>query len=435
MKLFKLLLLPFVASVFLFSCSSEDEQTFEDVIETPLSDKGRFDNTPFTWDYSSPSLHSQDDIFVGDLLLKKHSSESIIPAAYSSSRDSRYSESGRSSGRGSGNQNGSSQRGSGSASSNQEDPSDDVLVDNTPGLYVGAAFPKSTFNNNIFDQEITSPRNPIDLIFDFTSPYIDEVTRESGSIGYKLALKRAMSSSDYKIHLKAKTSSKTSYSMTQFSSYEDIVKGFSNNTKVGKMFTAKVSVNRTSQKIESVGRLFARLENINFNTYMDIPTSGFFKNPTDNQPSNIYIHNISYGKIAYLAVESEYSYEKVKWAVEATIKVSVIGGSSTTTVDSEVTKILNKSAITIFAIGDGSSETFFLDGMKNLESLFSSNNSYSEYWSGFPIYIKAKEVGTNKAFIPNKREENSNSHYTSGGGTSGNDSGSRGTSGGRSSGR
>ena len=47
---------------------------------------------------------------------------------------------------------------------------------------------------------------------------------------------------------------------------------------------------------------------------MDLPSSGFFKDRNNDYSSEnpVFIRSISYGKIALLAIESEYSFEEVK---------------------------------------------------------------------------------------------------------------------------
>lgn len=51
---------------------------------------------------------------------------------------------------------------------------------------------------------------------------------------------------------------------------------------------------------------------------MEVPANGFFKDKSKDSSSEnpVYVRSISYGKIALLAIESEYSFEEVKKAVE-----------------------------------------------------------------------------------------------------------------------
>ena len=44
-------------------------------------------------------------------------------------------------------------------------------IANTPYIYVGAVFPENSFATS-FDKEITDKKQPINLCFDFTEPYI-----------------------------------------------------------------------------------------------------------------------------------------------------------------------------------------------------------------------------------------------------------------------
>ena len=151
---------------------------------------------------------------------------------------------------------------------------------------------------------------------------------------------------------------------------------------------------------------------------MDLPVNGFFKDRSfDNSPLNpVFVRSISYGKIALLAIESEYSFEEVKKAIEAGIKFNIFstGGSYT----SKDVEILQKSTITIYVISDnsdGNVSNFFssLDEIKNAFTI-----SYTEYNPGLPImckgyYTKDFSIFNIKVPIP----QNNNNNDTGNGGS------------------
>ena len=395
------LLFVIAASIFVLnSCSQDDdissEQSKQDKDQQETS--GRFDNTPFIWDEVYSLNDSKDNVYIGDLSVQ-------VNDGLSATTRSRTSSGGR--------YNGSS---SGSDSSGDDNSvvTDNISVINPTGIYIGAVYPASSLPYK-FDREVTKPRNPIDIVFDFSSPFIAEVTKETGSIGYKKALRDAINSSDYKFHVNSDKES-VSYSMTQFSSYKDLEKGFSNNTKFGSLFSAQVKINSSKVSTKINGKLFARLTSNNFTTYMDTPSeaTGFFKDinankaPIRGQEANVYIRSITYGKVVYVAIESEYSYSEVKFALETSVKFGSFG--STTSVNNRVTEIFNKSAITIFAISDNSTDSFFVDGIKNLENLFKAkytNNSY-----GFPTFIQGRYIHNNASYYPTRGESSSGNSNT-----------------------
>lgn len=241
-KLHQGILLIIVISVFVLNaCSKHDEPVHFPEKKNPATEKGRFDNSPFVWDDVFPMDDSKDKIYIGDLPVQVH---------------------------------------------------DVVSIMNPPGIYIGAAYPISSLPFK-YDREITHPRNPIDLIFDFRLPFIAQGIRETGSVGYTLALKDAVSSNDYKSHMSVDNYSVFA-SMTRFGSYKDVEKGFSGNAKLGSLFSTQVEVNSLKVKKEIAGRLFARLTNSNFFAYMDIPPKGLFKNTNHNKTkpgseANVYI--------------------------------------------------------------------------------------------------------------------------------------------------
>jgi hypothetical protein len=370
----------FSSLLFLFtSCSKEDNITNNNQQVT----KGRFDNSPFVWDevYAKRPV---DDIYIGDLnisLVKDNGAQTKSDYDASSRRSEGYG----------------SRRGGDTTTS----PSDNLFIINPIGIYVGAAYPKSSFPYK-FDKEIATERNPIDIIFDFRDPFIDQITRETGSIGYKMSLKSAINSNEYQKQVVGDKPS-LEYYFTQYYSYTDLEKAFSGNASLGSIFSAKVS--SSSKNINIQSRTLAKLVSVNFSVYMDTPpaSKGFFKDPASNKKETftddnlpVYIRSLTYGKVVYVAIESEYSYSEVKQALETAIKYKFIGASMS--MDQQVTKIFSKSSTTIFAISDNSSQSFFMDGLANLSNLFTVNYSSTAY--GYPIYLQGRYVYDNSSYLP-----------------------------------
>ncbi|WP_321518631.1 thiol-activated cytolysin family protein [uncultured Bacteroides sp.] len=399
-------------ALLLFVSCSKDENAIND--NKQKETKGRFDNKSFVWD----EVYAQrpvDDIYIGDLNV------SLVKDDGSQTRSGRIST------------DGSSRSGRGEDSSTT--PSDNLFIINPIGVYVGAAYPKSSFPYK-FDKEITTERNPIDIVFDFRDPFIDQITRETGSIGYKLSLKSAINSNEYQKQVVGDKPS-LEYYFTQYYSYTDLEKAFSGNASLGSIFSTKVS--SSSKKINIQSRTLAKLVSINFSVYMDTPpaSKGFFKDPATNKKDNfsdvdlpVYIRSLTYGKVVYVAIESEYSYSEVKQALEAAIKYKFV--SANISMDQQVTKIFSKSSTTIFAISDNSSQSFFMDGLANLSSLFTVNYTSTGY--GYPIYMQGRYVYDNSSYLPatssrggneSRGADNGNTGNT--GGRRSNDTGSRNT--------
>ncbi len=345
------------------SCSDEEHIDPNNGNKKENSEKGRFDNSPFVWDVIYAPERSSDQIYVGDLVVQ------VVDQGINTGR-----------------------------------VTDKILVTNPIGVYVGAVFPKSSYLDN-FDREITSPKNPIDVVFDFKDPFIDIITRETGSVGYKISLKNALKSPEYRTNLSADLES-LEYYFTEFSSYKDVEKAFTRNVGLGSIFSAQVeSKGKTTQK---KGRLLARLVSRNFNVYMDTPANGVFKDSILNANSGggrsggrgsrnenlIYTKSLTYGRAVYVAIESEYSYSEVKLALEAGIKFKFINANMG--MDQKTTEVFSKSTITIFAVSENASSSYFMDALNNLNTLFTVK--YSDLAYGYPIYLQGRYVHDNSAY-------------------------------------
>lgn len=382
------------------SCSEDDNElnTLSELSTRTISQtttEGRFDDTPFQWDYffSTDSLRERSDEVIVYPVKALEDNDTIPTWSTGFSRSSRESNgNGRSSsgGRSSGGRDGSSTR-----PSNPSTSTSTILISDPNIVYVGAAFPESEFGYN-FTKELLYPRNPIEISTSFPDSYLGEITRETGSFGYKKFMKEVLRSSEYKTFLQKGGRESLDFQCTEYFSYSDIEKAFSSNAGLAKIFSAKVQTNSKKTNIQS--RLLGQLVSRNFTVTMEVPVNGFFKDKSkDISAENpVYVRSISYGKIALLSVESSYSFEEVKKAVEAGIKWKIFsaGGSFS----SKDTEILQKSTITLYLISDdtnGSANQFFnsLDDIKNAFQI-----NYSEANFGLPIFCKGYYTKDNSLF-------------------------------------
>jgi len=358
----------FALSFLMFASCSDDDNQAEN--NQPQVTKGRFDNTPFVWD-EIYAQRAADDIYIGDLNV------SLVNGNGSRTRSSRRGDSNTSS-------------------------SDNLFIISPVEVYVGAAYPKSSFPHK-FDKEISKERNPIDVVFDFKDPFIDKITRETGSVGYKMSLKSAINSNEYQKQLAANKANPEFY-ITQYCSPSDLEKAFSGNTSLGSAFSAKVSGNSKNRNIRS--RTLAKIVSTSFSVYMDTPpaSKGFFKDTAINKKDKfsdadlpVYVRSLTYGKVVYVAIESEYPYSEVKQALGAAIKYKF--ESANMNQDQQVAKIFSKSSTTIFAISDNSSQSFFMNRLTDLSSFFIANNATTY---GYPIYLQGRYVYDNSSYFSGK---------------------------------
>lgn len=345
--------------------------------------KGRFDSEPFQWDYfisTNPEKKSSDEFVVYPVKIQ----EDATPLTRSNT-NRRRGETGSSSRRPGGTR----------PSYTDSTTTSNILISDPNIIYVGAAFPESEFGKN-FSKELLYPRNPIDISTSFPDSYIGEITKETGSLGYKKFLKEVLKSSEYKNFIQNGGRESLDFRCTEFFSYSDISKAFSSNAGLANIFSAKVQSNSHKTNIKS--RLLGQLISKNFTVTMEVPANGFFKDKSKDSSSEnpVYVRSISYGKIALLAIESEYSFEEVKKAVEAGIKWKIFnaGGSFS----AKDTEILQKSTITLYLISDdtkGEANQFF-NSLDDIQRAFKIN--YSESNFGLPIFCKGFYTKDNSIF-------------------------------------
>lgn len=384
---------------FLSSCSEDEDicsstpKVNNQIISRNIQEKGRFDESPFQWDYFFSTDSSR--ITPNGVTIYPVQEQDITGRSV----DNRRSSTGRT---------------NTSRPSRPSSSTSNILVNNPNIVYVGAAFPESEFGNG-FSKELLYPRNPIDISTSFPDSYIGEITKETGGLGYKKFLKEVIRSTEYKNFVQNGGRESLDFQCTEFYSYSDIEKAFSSNAGLAKIFSAKVQSNshKTNIKSKLLGQLISR----NFTVTMETPANGFFKDRSkDTSPENpVYVRSISYGKIALLAIESEYSFEEVKKAVEAGIKWKIFNAGGN--FSSKDVEILQKSTITLYLISDdtkGNVNQFFnsLDDIKNAFQL-----NYSEANFGLPIFCNGYYTKDNSLFTITTSSGGRNPSVRPGGGS------------------
>lgn len=282
---------------------------------------GRFDESPFKWDYVFSSTN-EDQTFIGDKFISVENRWMITP----------------------------------------------------PNLYIGAAYPEKEFGTT-FSPEITSARNPIDVIFEFTVPFTGTVKQEHGSIGYKTLLSEALNSTQYKEYMKNKVSP-YEVRLTEIYSDQDILKAFPDNDKLSRLLLDEVE--KDSSKKNTKSKLIGELRSNSFTVYMDFPTDKFFKDEEAKEENPVYIRSLTYGKVAYFVIESNYSYKETEDAILSKFSLHNI-------VDNEK-EIWEKLNITLFTISDNNQTAKVFKAPKDLEEFI--NRPFSESLYGYPIYCQ-----------------------------------------------
>lgn len=304
--------------VFLSACEKEETNNKEVVPTFPEEpDKGRFDETPFAWDYRFSTV-SEDDLFIGDLYISVNNRYMVTP----------------------------------------------------PPLYIGAAYSEKNFGIS-FKPEITASRNPLDVVFDFTIPFTGILEKKYGSIGYKELLNDALESKQYKKYMNNRLSP-FDIKLVEVYTYKDIEKAFPYNRSLGELLSQEA---KKASKIKGIkSRTMGLLANRSFFVYADIPVDGFFEDKEMNEnPENlVYIRSITYGKTAYFVIESPYSSKEVKEAVKGKLSLSNPDNGA---------EILKNSTITLFVVSDNQQIAHIYTSFQDLDEFLETpfNEHYYGY--------------------------------------------------------
>jgi Thiol-activated cytolysin. len=359
--------------LFLTSCERSDfekmTRSFVDQSDrVDKSVKGRFDDTPFKWDVIHSSNSRTSDVFVGSYSL--------------STSFSQYSE-----------DNSFKNKSINGLSSS-------ILVLNPIGMYVGAAYPSSSLDKATFDKEIVLNKNTVRLIYDFSNPFLDTV-ENIRLFEFKESFKRALGSSEFIQHEHAGREN-IDYFVAEYRSTSDIEKSFEGNPSLGKVFSSMVE--KSSKKTNVNGRLIARIIVSNFNVVLDSTnSSGFFldakynaKEGWDEDVKPVYINSITYGKVAFLAIESEYPFSDVKNAFE--VSVNYKPDDSNIQLVQKAQEVFSQSSITILAVNDDTGDINFSNDIETINKFMSLNSNSFSY--GVPIYYSGRYVFDNSIFVP-----------------------------------
>lgn len=145
---------------------------------------------------------------------------------------------------------------------------------NSANVYPGAVFPKPSIDSYAFDAEIRYDKSPYDLNFMFPMPYsIEDIDSSKGLSNYNKKISEALNSTNFTNYINSGYKKEVDYSATEVYNYEDVKKAFSFNTKLGGLFSTKMTENKHNQKYSSI--YFARLVSTSFDVIFDQNRDGF----------------------------------------------------------------------------------------------------------------------------------------------------------------
>ncbi|MGM9762660.1 MAG: thiol-activated cytolysin family protein [Candidatus Cryptobacteroides sp.] len=270
----------------------------------------------------------------------------------------------------------------------------DQMAVTSSNIYIGAVYAKESVNDLTFDW-ISKPVEPIYVSYTFPRYYFDEIQRPSVSSMYR-SLNKAISSPQFS----GKQSLSFEYDMRQFMKYSELKLAFGAKVNVASIFKLEASFNDTN--IKSKSGLFARVVQKNFSLIMDYPYDGnIFLNNDDlndvQEEEPLYINSIIFGRMAILAIESDYSYDELKAAVKASFTAKIVNGELG--LSAEHKKILQESTMRIFVSGGaGQDVAKIVEGYNEFTNFIINGGEFTEDVPGVPIFFTANYVKDNSVF-------------------------------------
>lgn len=231
-------------------------------------------------------------------------------------------------------------------------------------------------------------KNPHYLIFNFSpEPYIVEVKAPKGKVSYALAFKEAMKSDEWTASSKENRKISAEASFKEVKSYSDISTSFGGSISVASSFSGQASYSANSKKYKSI--LLARLKVGNFKVETEI--DGKITNDQVEDKSQAYVSSMTYGKVAYLIIYSNYNFEQVKASIQLGISSKMVKGEAN--YSKELTKILSESESYVWIKGDNSEESFWGTTPTFINKMFTA--IFDRINIGVPVFFELKYVNNN----------------------------------------
>lgn len=173
---------------------------------------------------------------------------------------------------------------------------------------------------------------------------------------------------------------------------------FGANVDIGSIL--KIEGSYESNKIKHKTGLFARVCQKNFNGVIDYPDDGnIFKNNSKLSiyPNAAYINSITYGRMAIISIESDYSYSEVKSAFKIALNIKKVNGEIS--MDAHAKKLLQEADIRIWVRGgNGADVVKTIAGFDEFANFIVNGGTFTKDVPGQPIFCTANRADNNSAF-------------------------------------
>jgi len=187
-----------------------------------------------------------------------------------------------------------------------------------------------------------------------------------------------------------------SYSIEQFSSYDELKVAFGSNVDTRKLFNKQsTSENQYDHMISKRTGIYVKFYQTSFTLDMDIPNGSLVKNNNfdDGGFEPVYVSSISYGRMGVLAIETdEYSEEALKVINTTFSKIFKKGESNLTT---EELKLINSADFKLLLLGGNANTS--VQTFKGYEAFVQhiTQGTFTKESPGIPIFCSYSYLNDN----------------------------------------
>lgn len=264
----------------------------------------------------------------------------------------------------------------------------------TSNIFLGGVYTAESIQDLSF-KWIQKPLEPIDVSYTFPRYFFDTIQRPSFSSMYR-SLNKAVESPNFS----GKQSLAFEYDFRQYSYYDELKLAFGANVNICSLL--KLSTSVSNQKIRAKSGLFARIVQKNFSMIMDYPYDGnVFLNNDDlqivNSQNPLYINSIIFGRMGIIAIESNYTYDELKFAFKAALTAKKVNGELE--ISSKHKKILQEATLKLFVSGgNGQDVAKIVEGYDEFKNFIINGGEFTRDVPGVPIFFTANHVSDNSVF-------------------------------------
>jgi len=271
-----------------------------------------------------------------------------------------------------------------------------VLTNYSRYIYPGSLLQGNSISDLTY-KPLTQYQNKIKPITVSVSAHAANV---SGVINKpSLSSTRSFLESVYSDSFSGKEITSFSFDMNQFTYYDEFKLAFGANIKVGNIFNANASINKT--KIEKKTGLIAKFVQRNFTLDMDLPDGNLLDSSVDpsqlGQYSPVYVSSITYGRMGMIKVESDYNYSSLTRAFKAAFNAGIVSGGAS--IADSLKTIIDNSSIEIYNVGgEGESVAQSINGYDAFRQYIISGGNYTPQTPGLPLYYTLSYLSDNSIF-------------------------------------